>query len=279
MRALPVLVLPLLIAGVLACSKEPPSPTGAASATPSGDPPSSGTPASASSAQNSPRATDHFATTKGDLAVVPLEHASVLFQWHGEAVYVDPTSSAVADASLPKADVVFLTHTHPDHFDPAAIERLRKRGTVIVGPQAVADKTHVDVVMANGDTKQVADVTATAVPMYNLKRGPAAGKLYHDKGQGNGYELDLGGTRIYLSGDTECTPEMKALEKIDIAFVCMNLPYTMPPSEAAECIAAFRPKVVFPYHYRGSNLGELDAPLAGKGIDVRKRDWYPGQGK
>jgi L-ascorbate metabolism protein UlaG (beta-lactamase superfamily) len=130
--------------------------------------------------------------------------------------------------------------------------------------------------MKNGDTRNVGDLVATAVPMYNLKRGPEAGKLYHDKGRGNGYELDFGGTRVYLSGDTECTPEMKALEKIDVAFVCMNLPYTMPPSEAAECIAAFKPKVVFPYHYRGSDLAELDRGLAGKeGIEIRKRAWYP----
>ncbi len=276
MRSLPVVLLPLVVAFV-GCSKEPPTATTVASATPPAT--SSSAPSASASAASSPRATDHFTTTKGDLAVVPLEHASVLLQWHGEAVYVDPTATAVADASLPKADIVFITHTHPDHFDPAAIERLRKPGMVLVGPQAAADKTHVDVVMANGDTRQVGDVVATAVPMYNLKRGPAAGKLYHDKGWGNGYELDFGGTRIYLSGDTECTSEMKALEKIDIAFVCMNLPYTMPPSEAAECIAAFKPKVLFPYHYRGSNPGDLDAPLAGKGIDVRKREWYPAPAK
>jgi L-ascorbate metabolism protein UlaG (beta-lactamase superfamily) len=223
--------------------------------------------------------TDHFATTKGDLAVTPLNHASVLFEWQGKAIYVDPTTVAVADAALPKADVVFITHIHPDHLDPAALERLRKPGMVVVGPQAVADKTHVDVVMQNGDTKQVGDVVATAVPMYNLKRGPAAGKLYHDKGGGDGYELAFAATRVYLSGDTECTPEMKALEKIDVAFVCMNLPYTMPPSEAVECIAAFKPKVLFPYHYRGSDPGELDAPLAGKGVEIRKREWYATQGK
>ena len=117
---------------------------------------------------------------------------------------------------------------------------------------------------------------ATAVPMYNLKRGPAAGQLYHDKGRGNGYELAVRGTSAStVSGDTECTPEMKALENIDVAFVCMNLPYTMPPREAAECVEAFKPKVLFPYHYRGSDLAELDKALAGRGIDVRKREWYP----
>jgi L-ascorbate metabolism protein UlaG (beta-lactamase superfamily) len=223
----------------------------------------------------SPRATDRFPTDKGELAVVPLEHASVLFQWHGETIYVDPTASAVADGSLPKADIVFITDIHPDHLDSAGLDRVRKDGTVIVGPKAVADKTKVDVVMANGDTRQVLDVVATAVPMYNLKRGPSAGQLYHDKGRGNGYELAFGTVRAYLSGDTECTPEMKSLEKIDVAFVCMNLPYTMPPAEAADCIAAFKPKVLMPYHYRGSDLGELDKALAGKGTEIRRREWYP----
>jgi L-ascorbate metabolism protein UlaG (beta-lactamase superfamily) len=253
-----------------ACSKEPPAPVGVPAS------PASGPVVSASAtAAPSPRATDHFKTQKGDLAVVPLEHASVLFEFSGEEIYVDPTASAVADPSLPKADIVFVTDIHPDHLDPAGLDKVRKATTKVVGPQAVADKTHVDVVMANGDTRQILDVVATAVPMYNLTRGPSAGKLYHDRGRGNGYEIDFGGTRIYLSGDTECTPEMKALEKIDAAFVCMNLPYTMAPAEAAECIAAFKPKILFPYHYRGSDLATLDTALAGKGIEIRKREWYP----
>jgi L-ascorbate metabolism protein UlaG (beta-lactamase superfamily) len=253
-----------------ACSKEPPAPPSA---------PTSGAsepaPSTKAAAASSPRATDHFQTKKGDLAVVPLEHASVLFELGGEEIYVDPTASAVADPSLPKADIVFVTDIHPDHLDPAGLDKVRKATTKVVGPQAASDKTHVDVIMVNGDTRQILDVVATAVPMYNLKRGPSAGKLYHDKGRGNGYEIDFGGTRVYLSGDTECTPEMKALEKIDAAFVCMNLPYTMAPAEAAECVAAFKPKILFPYHYRGSDLAPLDTALAGQGIEIRKREWYP----
>src|SRR5262249_2606624 len=113
-----------------------------------------------------------------------------------------------------------------------------------------------------------------AIPMYNKVRGPAPGQLFHDKGRGNGYVLSFGGKRIYVSGDTECIDEMKALKDIDVAFVCMNLPYTMPPSEAADCAAAFAPKILYPYHYRGSDLGDLDKALAGKPIEVRKRNWY-----
>src|SRR6202035_1608693 len=138
-------------------------------------------------------------------------------------------------------------------------------GTIVVGPPAVADKAHVDTVMKNGEARDVRGIAVTAVPMYNLTRGPAPGKLYHDRGRGDGYVLDFAGTRVYLSGDTECTPEMRALQKVDVAFVCMNLPYTMPPNEAAGCIEAFKPKVLFPYHYRNSDLGELERALAGKG--------------
>jgi L-ascorbate metabolism protein UlaG (beta-lactamase superfamily) len=272
------LALPVIV--VAACSKAPPAPTGTnvPSAPPSVTSASPPAP-SAPPAAPSPRATDHFPTKRGELSVVPLEHASVLFEMGGEEIYVDPTASAVTDPSLPKADIVFITDIHPDHLDPAGLDKVRKAGTQVVGPKAVADKTHVDVVMVNGDTRQIGDVVATAVPMYNLKRGPSAGQLYHDKGRGNGYEFDFGGVRVYVSGDTECTPEMKLLEKIDAAFVCMNLPYTMPPAEAAECVAAFKPKVLFPYHYRGSDLGVLDTALAGKGVEIRKREWYPAAAK
>jgi L-ascorbate metabolism protein UlaG (beta-lactamase superfamily) len=111
--------------------------------------------------------------------------------------------------------------------------------------------------------------------MYNKKRGPGGGKMFHDKGRGNGYVVTFGDKKVYLSGDTECIDEMKSLRDIDVAFVCMNLPYTMPPAEAAECIKAFKPRVVFPYHFRGSNLDELRSALADeKGIEVRVRSWY-----
>ena len=128
--------------------------------------------------------------------------------------------------------------------------------------------------MKNGDTKDIDGVAIEAVPMYNLRRGPAAGQLFHDKGRGNGYIVTLGGKRLYFAGDTECIPEMKELKNIDVAFVPMNLPYTMPPSEAAECVKAFKPAIVYPYHYRGQNLDEFASALKGTGVDVRIRDWY-----
>jgi L-ascorbate metabolism protein UlaG (beta-lactamase superfamily) len=244
---------------------------GCARAAPSSDPAAAAASAGATSA--SPRATDHFSTANGPLEVSPLNHASVLFGWSGKSIYVDPTMVALADPSLPKADVVFITDIHPDHLDASAIARIQKDGTLVVGPQAVADAGHVDVVMKNSDARDVAGIGVEAVPMYNLVRGPAPGKLYHDKGRGNGYVLDFAGVRVYLSGDTECTPEMRGLRQIDAAFVCMNLPYTMPPAEALQCVEAFHPKVLFPYHYRGSDLSSLKG-LAGQGVEVRERNWY-----
>jgi L-ascorbate metabolism protein UlaG (beta-lactamase superfamily) len=174
--------------------------------------------------------------------------------------------------------LVLVTDIHGDHFDKAAIEHVSGPNTAVVGPKVVTDELKGAVTLANGETKEIAGLSIEAVPMYNLKRGPSEGKLFHDPGRGNGYLIGFGGKRIYLSGDTECTAEMKALENIDLAFVCMNLPYTMPPDEAAECVKAFRPKVVYPYHYSGSDLGVFQRALAGEaGIEVRLREWYGGE--
>ena len=129
--------------------------------------------------------------------------------------------------------------------------------------------------MNNGQERVESGIGIRAIPMYNEKRGPEAGKLFHDKGRGNGYVLSFGDTNVYVSGDTECTAEMRALKDIDLALVCMNLPYTMPPEEAAECIKAFKPKVITPFHYRGSDLSVLEKSLDGtSGIELRLRDYY-----
>jgi len=146
---------------------------------------------------------------------------------------------------------------------------------VILAPAAVAETIREAQIIRNGERKTVDGITIEAVPMYNLVRGPSPGQLYHTKGRGNGYVLTLGGKRIYISGDTECVPEIKALTGIDVAFICMNLPFTMPPEEAAECVKAFRPKIVYPYHYRNSDLNVFLNALKGEsGIEVRLRNWY-----
>ena len=217
---------------------------------------------------------DVLNTAQGRVEIVPIHHATLLLRWNGKAIFLDPVQDGNYDA-LPKATHVLLTDIHPDHLDAAAIDRVRTSATVLIGPQVVADKIPGVTVMRNGETRSVDGFTVEAVPMYNLQRGPAPGKLYHDKGRGNGYVLTFGDKRVYVSGDTECTPEMQALKNIDVAFLCMNLPYTMPPLEAAECVKAFRPAVVYPYHFRGSDPNEVKAALlAYPSIEVRIRTWY-----
>ena len=220
---------------------------------------------------------DTLATSKGNLTIKPIHHASILFRFDREAIFVDPTAEGKYDG-LPKANYIFVTHSHPDHFDKKQIEALKQTSTTIVGPPDVAGELGTIVVMKNGDKKSFGSFDVEAVASYNLVRGPKPGQLYHPKGQGDGFVFTFGDKRVYVSGDTECTPEMKALKAIDVAFVCMRLPYTMPPAEAAECIKAFKPRIVYPYHYQTSNLDELTSALKDeKGIEVRIRDWYPGK--
>ncbi len=212
--------------------------------------------------------------TIGEVVITPIMHASLQLEYGGKVIQVDPTSQG--DYSKAKqADLILVTDIHGDHLDPAAISRIRKAGAPVVAPAAAAPKIENPTVIANGESKTVAGLQIEAIPMYNLQRGPAPGQLFHTKGRGNGYILSLGTKRVYIAGDTECTAEMRALKNIDIAFIPMNLPYTMPPSEAAECVKAFKPKVVYPYHYRGQNTEEFKAALAGEPIEVRLRDWYP----
>jgi len=267
----------LVAVGIVACSKEPPAPAPAVS---TGTPVSAAAPSSSAAEEKGKAAgeaaskrSDTFATAKGELGVVPINHGSLAFEFGGKIIYVDP---ADADFSgRPKADYIFITDIHQDHQDPQVISLLKKEGTVLVGPPAVGEKTPLTVTLKNGETKDFGSFSVATVPMYNLKRGPSAGKLFHDKGRGNGYIFTFGDKRVYVSGDTECTPEMRALKDIDVAFVCMNLPYTMPPGEAAECVKAFKPKVVFPYHYRESNLSEFEGPVRAAGSsEVRLRTWY-----
>jgi L-ascorbate metabolism protein UlaG (beta-lactamase superfamily) len=217
---------------------------------------------------------DKIDTAKGPLSITPIRHSSLLFNFDGKAIYVDPTGEGKYDG-LPKADFIFVTHSHPDHFDKKQIEALRQPATTVIGAPDVVGELGSGVAMKNGDKKSFGSFEVEAVPSYNLVRGPKPGQLYHPKGQGDGFVFAFGDKRVYVSGDTECTPEMKALKNIDVAFVCMRLPYTMPPAEAAECIKAFKPKILYPYHYQTSNLDELTAALAQeKSIEVRLREWY-----
>jgi L-ascorbate metabolism protein UlaG (beta-lactamase superfamily) len=220
------------------------------------------------------RQTQTFPTSAGPVKITPIYHASALIQAGGKDIYIDPVKPGNFEG-LPSADLILITHAHADHMDPATIAKLSKPGTEIFAPAAVAATVKTAHVMANGQSTNWGKWKIAAVPMYNLKRGPAPGKLYHPKGWGNGYVLTYGGKRFYFSGDTENIPEMRALKNIDVAFICMNLPYTMTPQEAADAVKAFHPKVAIPYHYRGTNIEAFKQALAGTGIDVRLLNWYP----
>ena len=216
-------------------------------------------------------AAEEFSTSAGTLQITPIQHASLLVKAGGKVLYVDPAQGTYD--GLPAADYILITDIHGDHMAPAVVEKLKKASTVIVAPKAVAEKFPGALVMANGDTKMVGDFKIEAIPMYNMK--PAAdGQIYHEKGRGNGYILTYGGKRFYFAGDTEGTPEMRALKNIDVAFIPMNLPYTMTPQAAADAVRAFHPAVVYPYHYRGQDTKVFAKALEGTGIDVRLRDWY-----
>jgi L-ascorbate metabolism protein UlaG (beta-lactamase superfamily) len=215
-----------------------------------------------------------FPTSAGPVKITPLYHASTLIEAGGKAIYLDPAKPAKL-TGLPKADLILITDIHGDHMDPDSIREVSKSDTAMYAPPAVVESVPQAQRIANGETKNWQGWTIEAVPAYNLKRGPEPGKLFHDKGRGTGYVLTYGGKRFYFSGDTEGVPEMRALKNIDVAFVCMNLPYTMPPDEAADAVKAFHPKVVIPYHYRGSDLSVFQKALEGTGIEVRVLDWYP----
>jgi L-ascorbate metabolism protein UlaG (beta-lactamase superfamily) len=214
-----------------------------------------------------------FPTSAGPVKITPLYHASTLIEAGGKTIYLDPAKPAKL-TGLPKADLILITDIHGDHMDPDSIREISKSDTAMYAAPAVVESVPQAQRIANGETKSWQGWTIEAVPAYNLKRGPEPGKLFHDKGRGNGYVLTYGGKRFYFSGDTEGVPEMRALKNIDVAFVCMNLPYTMPPDEAADAVKTFHPKIVIPYHYRGSDLTAFQKELEGTGIEVRILDWY-----
>ncbi len=216
---------------------------------------------------------DEFPTSAGVVKITPIHHASLMIQGGGVVIHVDPFHEGDY-TGLPPADLVLITHDHFDHMDAKALALVRNSKTVVMGTAAVAESVNGVTVLRNGDTRDFGAWKIEAVPAYNLVRGPAPGQLFHPKGRGNGYVLTYGGKRFYFSGDTEGVPEMKALKNIDVAYVCMNLPYTMPPEEAAAAVRAFKPRVAIPYHYRGSDLKAFEKALAGSSVDVRIRDFY-----
>jgi L-ascorbate metabolism protein UlaG (beta-lactamase superfamily) len=219
-----------------------------------------------------PFQTDRFKTSTGDLQITFIGHGTLMFQHANLVVDVDPVSQYADFAKLPKADVILVTHEHPDHLDPKAIEAARKPDTVVIGTARCAQQVGGMTVMTNGETRTVKGLRIEAVPAYNIVHKRPNGQPFHPKGEGNGYVMTFGDKRVYVAGDTENTPEMKALQKIDIAFLPMNLPFTMTPEMVAAAAKSFSPRILYPYHYGDTDTSKLTALLANSGIEVRIRN-------
>jgi L-ascorbate metabolism protein UlaG (beta-lactamase superfamily) len=222
---------------------------------------------------------DHLSTPLGPITVHPINHASLVLSWNGLTIYCDPTGGATPYKNLARADLILITHSHGDHFETSTINSVTNTHVVIMGPQAVfsgltaAQKT-VAKILTNGATSTFGDITIDAVPAYNLTNSN------HPKSVGNGYILTMGGRRIYISGDTEDIPETRALTNIDLAFLSMNVPFTMSGTKAVSTVRQFRPGVVYPYHYRNGDSSFTDLNAFKRqvgtdlGIEVRLRPWY-----
>ena len=218
-----------------------------------------------------------------EIRINPISHATMILQFGDLDIYVDPVGSPSDYSSYPEPDLILVTDIHGDHFSLETLEGLNTQNAKIIVPQTVADELpasftpQVDV-LNNGESKMRYEITVAAIPMYNLREEALN---FHKKGRGNGYVITMGGQRIYISGDTEDIPEMRALKDIDIAFVCMNLPYTMTVESAADAVLEFKPKKVYPYHYRGrpdvsdvANFKEIVYD-GNPEVEVVQLDWYP----
>jgi L-ascorbate metabolism protein UlaG (beta-lactamase superfamily) len=222
--------------------------------------------------------TQNFATQASMVRITPVYHATARIVAGRDVIYIDPAKPARIDGMAP-GDLILITDIHGDHMDADDVRALSKSGTTVIAPAAVQKTITQARVLANGESTRWRDWKITAVPMYNIKHNQPSGQPYHDKGRGNGYVLNYGGKNFYFAGDTEGTPEMRALKDIDVAFIPMNLPYTMTPAEAADAVKAFHPKVAIPYHYKGQDVAIFQKELEGSGIQVRLLDWYPGDTK
>ena len=215
--------------------------------------------------------TDVIPTSAGELAITFIGHGSLMMVFKGKVIHIDPVSSEADYASLPKADIVLLTHEHSDHMDKDALAKLRTDRTIIVLTGLCASQIKGGVVMRNGETQTIDGLKVEAVAAYNLVHKRSNGEVFHPKGNGNGYIMSFGDTRVYIAGDTENTPEMKGLQNITIAFLPMNLPYTMTPEMVADAVRAFHPRILYPYHFGATDTSKIVELLKGEDIEVRLR--------
>jgi L-ascorbate metabolism protein UlaG (beta-lactamase superfamily) len=214
--------------------------------------------------------TDIFNFKGGTLKITFCGHGTLMLDWKGFIIHVDPVQKEADYTSLPKADLILITHEHGDHLDPAAISMIKKQGTVIIANESSAKQLSGAEVLKNWEQRTVAGIKIEAIPAYNTTEGC---DRFHPKGRDNGYILSFGTEKVYIAGDTEDIPEIKSLKDITIAFLPMNQPYTMTPEQVAEAARAFRPKVSYPYHYSDTDPERLKVLLKNEpDIEVRIRD-------
>lgn len=215
---------------------------------------------------------DVLNTSSGPVEITFIGHGTLMLSYQGKIIHVDPWGQLADYSTLPKADLILITHDHGDHLDSKTIDMIRKADTQILYTGKCAAKVQGGEVMKNGDSKTVGNFVVEAVPAYNLVHKTEAGQAFHPKGEGNGYVIIVGGKRIFIAGDTENTPEMKALQNIDVAFLPMNLPYTMTPEMVADAAKAFKPKILYPYHFGDTDTNRLlELMKDDTGIEVRLR--------
>ena len=215
---------------------------------------------------------DIIKTSAGDLKITFIGHGSLVLAFGGRVIHIDPVSQEADYTKLPKADLILVTHQHGDHFDAKVLDILRTEKTQLILTEICAQQVKGGMVMKNGEIKSIGGLKIEAAPAYNLVHMRSEGKPFHPKGEGNGYVITFGDKRVYVAGDTENIPEMKKLEKIDVAFLPMNLPYTMTPEMVADGAKAFKPRVLYPYHFGETDTSKLLGLLKdSKEIEVRIR--------
>ncbi|HEY4201708.1 MAG TPA: MBL fold metallo-hydrolase [Devosiaceae bacterium] len=217
---------------------------------------------------------DTLSTSAGDVTIHPVAHASLALLSGAHVIYVDPAKEDFS--ALPPPTGILITHAHGDHFDPDSLLKLAGKAPIVTTEEVMGKLPDAlkaqATVLKNGDSGTIDGLPVTAVAAYNTSPDRAK---YHPQGVGNGYVVSFGDKKIYIAGDTEDTPEMRALTGIEVAFLPMNLPYTMTPEQAADAVKAFRPKIVYPYHYKGTDTQKFK-DLVGDVAEVRLLDWYKG---
>jgi len=215
---------------------------------------------------------DTIATSNGDLIITFIGHATLMMNYNNNVIHIDPAGMFADYTTLPNADIILVTHNHGDHFNAETISIISKDNTKVVLTEKCAVQYPAGIVLNMGEEKTVNGINVKAVPAYNIEHKRDNGQVFHPKGEGNGYVISFGDTQVYIAGDTENIPEMKDLDGIDIAFIPMNLPYTMTPEMAADAVRMLNPKILYPYHFGDTNTDELIKLLSDKDdCEIRMR--------